>query len=171
MWSIPMWTNMRTILGVIFLGLCCVWQIGVCGGQTAGTANSGSQSAEEARKASIAQDAKDSATGPQATLGALPSPSTNSQTPVSHRVTLTWKASVSANKPSPDPVNGYNVYRGTNSPPDYTKPINSSPVKDTKYVDLSVEPGKKYFYAVKTVTVKGVESNPSNKAKAVIPSR
>ena len=170
MQSILMSTNIRTILGVIVLDVCGIWQVGVCGGETAVPANSVSRSTEATGQTANAEDAKDFPIGVQATLGALPSQPTNSQTPVSPRVTLTWKASVSANKPSPDPVNGYNVYRGTNSLPDYSKPINSGRVKGTTYVDLRVERGKKYVYAVKTVTVKGVESRPSNKAEAVIPS-
>jgi hypothetical protein len=170
MQSIPMSTTIRTILGVIVLNVYGIWQVGVCGGETAVPANSVSRSTEATRQTADAQDAKDFPIGIQATLSALPSHPANSQTPVSPRVTLTWKASVSANKPSPDPVSGYNVYRGTNAPPDYTRPINSGHVRGTTYVDLRVEPGKKYVYAVKTVTAKGVESRPSNKAEAVIPS-
>ncbi|MBZ5705511.1 MAG: hypothetical protein LAN63_09160 [Acidobacteriia bacterium] len=160
------WTKVQTILGVIVLTLCGIWQVGVCGGQTADPANSGLRSSGEAAKTAIPHDAKDSPPGAQATLGASPNQSTTSLTPISPSVTLTWTASVSASKASPDPVKGYNVYRGTTSHAYDPKPINAAPVEDTTYVDLSVEVGQKYFYAVKTVTVKGVESVPSNEAEA-----
>jgi len=153
-----------SMVRVLVLLLCASWQIRVCCGQTTDPATGGAQSSEAAKQATSRQDVKDAPAGTQATLSAS-GQSTNSQSPVSPSVTLTWVASVSVNKRPYDPVLGYNVYRGTNSPPDYTKPIAFVAVKDTTYVDVNVERGKKYSYTVKTVTAKG-ESVASNQADA-----
>ena len=54
---------------------------------------------------------------------------------MSHSVTLTWQA-------SPDPVAGYNVYRGTNPPGNEgATPINPSLVTVLTYVDTNVTAG------------------------------
>jgi predicted small lipoprotein YifL len=80
-------------------------------------------------------------------------------------VLLTWE-------PAPLQQNaaleGYNVYRkrpGGILPP---KPLNGSPLGETRFEDLSPERGTKYGYAVRTVArMDGemVESGPSNEAE------
>lgn len=164
-------THMRNILGVIVLGLCGIWQIGVCGGQTADAANPRLQSSEPAPKAASPEDAKATPAAEQATLGAFPNLSKDRQTLPSPSVTLTWKASASVGKRPSDPVVGYNVYRRLKLQPFESKPINPAPVEDTTYLDVNVEPGNTYCYVVRTLTRGKVESLPSNEAEAEIPPR
>lgn len=136
------------ILGMIFLVVLGAWEIGVCGCRTKDATSERSQSSQEVRN----------------------NQSRNSR-PVSPSATLTWKASASVGRPSPDPVIGYNVYRG-NRPHEYDpKPINSAPVEVPSYVDVTVERGKTYFYVTRTVTQSGVVSRTSNEVEAVIPQR
>jgi fibronectin type 3 domain-containing protein len=163
-WKIFQSAVPQIMVRVLVLLLCTSWQITACLGQTTDRANGAAQSSEEAKKASTTQEVKNALVPPSL----LSRQSANSQPPVSPSVTLTWTASVSANKPSSDPVIGYNVYRGTNSAPDYTKPIAFVSVKDTTYVDVSVGRGKKYSYTVKTVTAGKAESVASNQADANI---
>lgn len=85
-------------------------------------------------------------------------------------VTLTWKASASVNKPSSDPVFGYYVYRSLKSQDRQAKRLNATPIEETTFVDDRVEPGKTYFYSVRTVTKRGVKSVLSTEVQAVIPA-
>ena len=60
--------------------------------------------------------------------------------------------------PSPTPVSGYNVYRGTLPGNEGPVPINGNVlVTGTQYTDLGVYPGKVYSYEI-TAVVGGVES-------------
>ena len=62
---------------------------------------------------------------------------------------------------------GYNVYRredgGTASK------LNSEPVKPSAYRDFAVQPGKKYFYLVTAVDLRGNESAPSEESSEQVP--
>jgi len=82
--------------------------------------------------------------------------------PVGHKVQLSWKASTSKH------LAGYNVYRGTRSGGPYKK-INSSLDPSTKYTDLHVVAGYKYYYVATAVSLKGQESKRSKQVEAVIP--
>ena len=77
-----------------------------------------------------------------------------------HKVTLSWDPSSSA-------VMGYNVYRGGQSGGPYTK-LNPSLVTATEYIDI-VQPGHTYFYVVKSVDWKNIQSAPSEEISAPIP--
>ncbi|PYU29753.1 MAG: hypothetical protein DMG31_16265 [Acidobacteria bacterium] len=79
-----------------------------------------------------------------------------------HMANLSWD-------PSPSAVVGYNVYRGTQSGGPYTK-LNSSPVAVTRYTDSTVQPGQTYFYIVKAVNSKNVQSVPSGEVSAAVPA-
>ena len=82
--------------------------------------------------------------------------------PSEHSVKITWKASTS-------PVAGYNVYRST-TPDNFREPrLNSELIKDTSYIDITVENSKTYYYAAKSVDGYGNESDASNVAQARIP--
>jgi fibronectin type 3 domain-containing protein len=82
---------------------------------------------------------------------------------MAHSVTLTWQA-------SPDPVAGYNVYRGTNPPGNEgATPINPSLVTVLTYVDTNVTAGEKVDYVVTAVSAQGVESIHSNEAAVQVP--
>ena len=78
-----------------------------------------------------------------------------------HSVTINWTA-------SPSPVAGYNVYRssGSASPVRLTNGI----VSGTQYTDRTVEAGKTYSYYVTSVDFKGIESKPSGKITATVPT-
>jgi len=80
-----------------------------------------------------------------------------------HSVTLHWD-------PSTSTVAGYNVYRRNKRGGPY-KRLNASPVQGTSYIDSTVLAGRKYYYVVKSVTAKNVESIVSNEISAVIPAR
>jgi hypothetical protein len=79
-----------------------------------------------------------------------------------HKVQLSWKASTSKH------LAGYNVYRGTRSGGPYQK-INGSLDPSTKYTDLHVIAGYKYYYVATAVNLKGQESKRSKQVEAVIP--
>jgi len=79
-----------------------------------------------------------------------------------HAVNLSWDASTSQN------IVGYNVYRGPNPDPPYTK-INSALDPTTGYTDSTVLGGQTYFYVTTAVDNQGVESGYSNQSEAVIP--
>jgi len=140
--------NPNQILRAIFVALLCALGFGLGACQKKDTVNERSPSSQV------------SATSAQETA---------SQKPVSPSVTLTWKASASVGKPSPDPVIGYNVYRGTRPQQYEPKPLNSTPVEVPSYVDMTVERGKTYYYVTRTVTAQGVVSRPSNEVAAAIP--
>lgn len=65
-------------------------------------------------------------------------------------------------------VDGYNIYRGTQSGGPYTK-INSALVTSQNYTDHAVQAGFTYDYVV-TAVRGGSESGYSNQASATIPS-
>jgi hypothetical protein len=79
-----------------------------------------------------------------------------------HSVALSWDASGDSN------VVGYNVYRSNNFGGPYTQ-INSELDPLTNYTDGTVQGGQTYFYAATALDTDGLESKPSNIAKAVIP--
>ncbi|MGA7622117.1 MAG: choice-of-anchor D domain-containing protein [Candidatus Acidiferrales bacterium] len=81
---------------------------------------------------------------------------------VTHNVTLTWSASVSA-------VIGYNVYRGTTSGGPYSTKLNSSLITALQYSDTTVASGQTYYYVVTAVNSSNIESADSNQTVAVIP--
>lgn len=81
---------------------------------------------------------------------------------MSHSVVLNWVAST-------DPVDGYNVYRGTNPPgSEGATPINSALLTVLTYTDTNVTGGEKVDYVVTSVK-DGVESVHSNEVAVVIP--
>jgi len=103
---------------------------------------------------SFASDAKNSPTEQVVTVRRVD--------PVLHKVQLSWKASTSKH------LAGYNVYRGTRSGGPYKK-INDSLDPSTKYTDLHVVAGYKYYYVATAVNLKGRESKHSKQVEAVIP--
>jgi hypothetical protein len=103
---------------------------------------------------SFASDAKNSPTEQAVTVRRVD--------PVQHRVLLSWKASTSKH------IVGYNVYRGSRSGGPYRK-INGSLDPSTKYTDLHVVAGYKYYYVATAVNLKGRESKHSKQVEAVIP--
>ena len=78
-----------------------------------------------------------------------------------HSVTISWVA-------SPSQVAGYNVYRssGSGSPVRLTNGI----VTGTQYTDRTVAAGQTYTYYVTSVDLKGIESKPSGKITATVPT-
>ena len=82
---------------------------------------------------------------------------------VAHEVDLSWIAPSS----SPDPVAGYNIYRGTGS--GSLALLNSSPVTALTYVDSTVVSGSSYSYEVESVDSQGVQSVASNEITVTIP--
>ena len=90
---------------------------------------------------------------------------TDPQTPAEpvnpHSVTISWVASKSQ-------VAGYIVYRsfGSGSPVRLTNGI----VLGTEYTDRTVAAGQTYSYYVTSVDLKGIESKPSAKITATVPT-
>jgi fibronectin type 3 domain-containing protein len=79
-----------------------------------------------------------------------------------HAATLTWNASTT-------PVLGYHVYRATD--PNVQPGLVAVTKPDvTQYVDRSVQPGRTYYYSVKSVGANGAESASSEKVSATIPT-
>lgn len=78
-----------------------------------------------------------------------------------HSVTISWVASKSQ-------VAGYNVYRSSDSgdPVRLTNGI----VLGTEYTDRTVAAGQTYSYYVTSVDLKGIESKPSGKITATVPT-
>jgi fibronectin type 3 domain-containing protein len=78
-----------------------------------------------------------------------------------HSVTISWVASKSQ-------VAGYNVYRssGSGNPVKLTNGI----VLGTEYTDRTVAAGQTYSYYVTSVDFKGIESKPSGKITATVPT-
>jgi hypothetical protein len=83
-----------------------------------------------------------------------------------HSIHLNWHAPVN----SPKPVVGYNIYRSIDGGKSFRK-INTLPVRKTEYDDLMVRHGTTYFYFVKSVGKKGVESGPSNTIQLTVPDK
>lgn len=77
-----------------------------------------------------------------------------------YSVALSWNASTSG-------VNGYNIYRGTQSGGPYSK-LNSALLPATSYTDATVQSGATYYY-VSTAVANNVESVYSNQTTAAIP--
>ena len=78
-----------------------------------------------------------------------------------HSVTIAWTASKSA-------VVGYNVYRQSQS--DAPIKLTATLVLGTAYVDSTVEAGHTYTYYVTSVDFQGLESSPSEKISATVPT-
>ncbi len=83
------------------------------------------------------------------------------QVPSASIVDLFWDASISV-------VDGYYVYRSTQSGGPYTK-LNATLVSTTSFSDNTVAPGTTYFYVATAVDANGVESVVSNETQAVVP--
>jgi fibronectin type 3 domain-containing protein len=65
-------------------------------------------------------------------------------------------------------VNGFNVYRGSQSAGPYTK-LTSSVVTPMTYTDSTVTSGATYYYAVTAVSSTGAESSYSTPVQAIVP--
>jgi fibronectin type 3 domain-containing protein len=85
-----------------------------------------------------------------------------SGTGITHSVDLSWTASTST-------VNGYNIYRSTQSGGPYTE-INSVLKASTAYTDTAIQAGQTYYYVTTAVDASGDESGYSNEVMAVIPT-
>jgi hypothetical protein len=64
-------------------------------------------------------------------------------------------------------LDGYNVYRHVEGAA--ALKVNAEPVKSPAYRDVSVVSGRKYFYSVSAVDVRGNESAPSEEANETVP--
>jgi fibronectin type 3 domain-containing protein len=62
---------------------------------------------------------------------------------------------------------GYNVYRREDGGAPFK--VNSEPVKTSAYRDFAVLPGKKYFYLITAVDLRGNESGRSEEASEQVP--
>lgn len=69
---------------------------------------------------------------------------------MAHQITISWD-------PSPGPISGYNIRRGTALGNEGSVPLNAVPVVATSYTDNAVYPGQVYSYIVNAV-YNGVES-------------
>ena len=76
-------------------------------------------------------------------------------------IDITWTANT-----EPD-LAGYNVYRHTGN--DQPVKINSDLVKTPRFADPGVQPGKKYFYSVTAVDLRGNESGKSEETSETVP--
>jgi hypothetical protein len=103
---------------------------------------------------SFASDAKNSPTDQGVTVHTVE--------PVQHKVKLAWKASSSKH------IVGYNVYRGNRSGGPYKK-INDVLDPNTRFTDLTVTAGKKYYYVATAVNSRKRESHHSKQIQVVIP--
>ncbi len=81
--------------------------------------------------------------------------------PSSHSVALSWSGSVS-------PVEGYNIYRGTQSGGPYVK-LTASPTTATNFADTAVQSGSAYYYVATSVNSSSQESGYSNQTVATVP--
>ncbi len=82
--------------------------------------------------------------------------------PQPHSVDLSWDASTSV-------VNGYYVYRGSQTGGPYSR-INSTPQVGTGFTDSTVASGNTYFYVVTAVDSNSVESLNSNEVQTAVPT-
>jgi hypothetical protein len=103
---------------------------------------------------SFASDAKNSPTERDVAVRIL--------SPAQHKVQLSWKASTSKH------ILGYNVYRGNRSGGPYKK-INTVLDPKTRFTDLTVTGGKKYYYVATAVNSRKRESAHSKQIRVVIP--
>jgi len=85
-----------------------------------------------------------------------------SQGSTQHTIALDWTASTSS-------VQGYYIYRGTQSGGPYSR-LNSTLDADTSYSDDTVNSGTTYFYVVTSVDSDSLESSYSNEGRAVVPN-
>jgi fibronectin type 3 domain-containing protein len=81
-----------------------------------------------------------------------------------HTIHLAWLPPAKSRKP----VAGYNIYRSSDGGDSYSK-LNTLPIPRSEYDDASVRRGTTYFYRVKSVGKKGVESGPSNEIRMAVP--
>lgn len=86
-----------------------------------------------------------------------------------HRVILSWKASAPPNAKHGAAV-GYCIYRGEGRRDRFPKLVNTTPFPGTRCMDDWVENSGKYTYIVRAISVRRVESGPSNVISVVIPS-
>lgn len=77
-------------------------------------------------------------------------------------VSLSW-----TNKLDKRNIEGYRLYRGVSSDGEDLKPITSSIINDTKYIDKSVAVGLKYYYLCSVVYENGDEFIISNEASGI----
>jgi hypothetical protein len=82
--------------------------------------------------------------------------------PVQHKVQLSWKPSTSKH------ILGYNIYRGNRSGGPYKK-INDVLDPNTRFTDLTVGAGHKYYYLATAVNWRKRESVHSKQIQVVIP--
>jgi fibronectin type 3 domain-containing protein len=82
--------------------------------------------------------------------------------PQPHSVDLSWDASTSV-------VNGYYVYRGSQTGGPYSR-MNSTPQVGTAFTDSSVSSGATYFYVITAVDSNSVESINSSEVQTAIPT-
>jgi hypothetical protein len=81
-----------------------------------------------------------------------------------HDVILFWTAAAAPG------VLGYDVFRGTASGDEESKPLNSTPINGTTYTDDKVKSGVTYYYVLTAVTSDGLaQSTTSNEASATVP--
>jgi hypothetical protein len=83
-------------------------------------------------------------------------------------VILSWRASVSDAKH--DAAIGYCIYRGVKRKDRSPELINYMTFPGTRCMDDRLENNKKYYYAVRAISAKGVVSTMSNEAPAAIPA-
>src|SRR5580765_1984426 len=76
-----------------------------------------------------------------------------------HQITVEWD-------PSPAPISGYNLYRGTTSDNESNVPLNKVLIRGTSFIDDTVAAGQTYFYEV-TAVLNGVESADSVEIRSV----
>jgi Abnormal spindle-like microcephaly-assoc'd, ASPM-SPD-2-Hydin len=103
---------------------------------------------------SFASDAQNSSTEQEVTVRRVD--------PIQHKVQLSWKASTSKH------IVGYNVYRGNRSGGPYKK-INTVLDPNTRFTDLTVAAGHKYYYVATAVNSRKRESADSKQIQVVIP--
>jgi fibronectin type 3 domain-containing protein len=89
------------------------------------------------------------------------------QVPGTHRVILSWKASVPPDS-SHAAAEGYCVYRGNKPQDPFPTLVNSMPFPGTTCTDDLVENDKKYYYVVRAISAKGVTSITSNEVPVAI---
>ncbi len=78
-------------------------------------------------------------------------------------IDLTWAPNMESD------LAGYNVFRWTAG--GQPRKLNAQPLQTASYRDQNVEPGKKYFYAVSAVDLRGNESPQSTPASETVPSK
>jgi hypothetical protein len=83
----------------------------------------------------------------------------------SGKITLSWKTPTSDGGSA---ITGYNVYDGTKSGQESTKPVNSSPLSASthSYTKTGLKSGTREYFVVKAVNAAGV-GPPSNQASAI----